>query len=302
MKLLITGGGGFVAGSIIAQAAPEIELHALSRHRPEGLPGRVHFHTADITDFDAITELLNLIRPDAIIHTAAMANIDVCQKEPEQARLVNTDATKHLADQSVAVGAKLVFCSTDTVFEGTKGMYTEEDEPRGVNVYAETKIAAEQAVLAASKRHAVARLSLVMGLPVIGSGNSFLADLIRKLAQGQTMHYPFNEIRTPIDVITLGAALLELSGNDVSGIIHLAGNTRIDRYTMGGRIADYLNLPADQRALISGTDSNAIAGRARRPNDASMDNGRARRLLNTPMKSLEEGLQLVMHNPWTKNI
>jgi len=302
MKLLITGAGGFVAGSVIAQASASLEIHALSRHQPEGLPASVRFHSADITDHASIHDLMMQVRPQVVLHTAAMANIDTCQSQPELALAVNAEATKHLAEQCQRIGARLVFCSTDSVFDGTQGMYAEEDAPNPVNVYAETKVAAERAVLEASGHNLVARLSLVMGLPVIGRGNSFLADLIRKLGKGETMNFPFNEIRTPIDVITLGSALLELCAIDIGGILHLAGNTRTDRYAMAGRIADHLRLPPEQRALILGTDSNAIEGRAKRPNDASMNNAKARGLLKTPMKDLEEGLHLIMNNPWRKDI
>ncbi len=302
MKLLITGAGGFVAGSVIAQAPGGMEIHALSRHEPESLPAHVHFHAADITDHSMMTTLLEQVRPQVVLHTAAMANIDTCQAQPDQARAVNTMATAFLADQCARLGARLVFCSTDSIFDGVKGMYTEEDEPHPVNVYAETKVAAEKAVLAASGHNLVARLSLVMGLPVIGKGNSFLADLIRKMEKGETMNFPFNEIRTPIDVITLGAALLELCQLDIGGVVHLSGNTRTNRFDMAGRIATYLGIPAEQQKLILGTDSNAIEGRAKRPNDASMNNARARGLLKTPMKDLEEGLELIMHNPWKKDI
>lgn len=302
MKLLITGAGGFVAGSVIAQAPKNMELHALARHEPEGLPASVRFHAADITDHAAMDALLEQVRPDVVLHTAAMANIDTCQAQPEMAHAVNRIATAHLAERCGKMGARLVFCSTDTVFDGSKGMYTEDDAPGPVNVYAETKVAAEQAVLAASGHNIVARLSLVMGLPVIGKGNSFLADLMRKLAKGETMNFPFNEIRTPIDVITLGSALLELCELDIGGILHLSGNTRVDRYTMAGRIANHLGISVEQRKLILGTDSNAIEGRAKRPNDASMSNVRARGLLKTSMKDLEEGLDLIMNNPWKKDI
>jgi dTDP-4-dehydrorhamnose reductase len=98
MKLLITGAGGFVAGSVIAQAPASFEVHALSRHQPEGLPASVRYHSADITDHVAISELMRQLRPQVVLHTAAMANIDTCQTQPELARAVNAEATKHLAD------------------------------------------------------------------------------------------------------------------------------------------------------------------------------------------------------------
>jgi dTDP-4-dehydrorhamnose reductase len=186
---------------------------------------------------------------------------------------------------------KMIHCSTDTVFDGVKGYYTEDDLPNPVNYYAETKIRSEKIVLSASANNVVARLALVMGLRVAEKGNSFLSDLISKLKNNEHASFAENEIRTPVDVITAGAALAELAGSSFSGIIHLAGNTRIDRFNMAKQIATALGFFDE---LIVSTNSNAIPDRAPRPNDASMNNDKAKQILRTPMLSLQEGLALIM--------
>ena len=221
-----------------------------------------------------------------------MANIDTCQKNKEVAELANVEITRTIARLCKEYGAKMVFCSTDAVFDGTKGDYTESDAPHAVNFYAETKIKAEQIVLSASDKNVVARLALVMGLPVIGKGNSFLADTIGKLEKGMHVPFPVNETRTPIDVVTLGDALVELAGNHFGGIIHLSGCTKINRYQMALEIAKTLGYSTE---LIQSVDSNAMEGRAPRSNDVSMDNSLARKILKTPMLTMSEGLQLTLH-------
>jgi dTDP-4-dehydrorhamnose reductase len=117
--------------------------------------------------------------------------------------------------------------------------------------------------------------------------------MMRQLDAGQQLVFPANEIRTPIDVITLGRALLELARNDLTGILHLAGHTRLNRYEMALQIVDRLRR---DRGLVAATDSNAMAGRAPRPNDASLDNARAKSVLRTPMQTLAAGLELVLAN------
>ena len=292
MKLLITGFNGFVAGSVIAQAKDTYEIHGIGRSKnPVGEPG-IFYHNLDLLDEQGFTTLFREIRPDAVIHTAAMANIDICQKNQEQAEKVNVGVTRMIAGLCKELGAKLVFCSTDTVFDGIKGDYTETDAPHAVNYYAETKIKGEQIVLLASSENVVARLALVMGLPVIGQGNSFLADTIEKLKKGLQVPFPENEIRTPVDVITLGSALVELAGNQFGGIIHLSGCTKINRYQMALEIATTLGYPTE---LILGVNSNAMADRAPRANDASMDNALAKKVLKTPMRTLAEGLNLTLN-------
>jgi dTDP-4-dehydrorhamnose reductase len=292
MKLLITGFNGFVAGSVIAHAKGKWEIHGIDIAESPGNEPGIFYHTLDLLDNQKITALFNEICPDAVIHTAAMANIDVCQNNQEKAEQVNVGITRTIAGLCAELGAKMILCSTDTVFDGKKGDYSERDAPHAVNFYAETKIKAEQIVLSASSKNVVARLSLVMGLPVMGQGNSFLADTIEKLKKGVQVPFPANEIRTPLDIITLGSALVELAGNLYGGIIHLSGSTKINRYQMAREIAKTLGYSPE---LILSTDSNAMEGRAARPNDASMDNSLARQILKTPMHTLAEGLNLTLN-------
>ena len=231
------------------------------------------------------------VMPDAVIHAAAVADIDYCQSHQDLAEAVNVGVTQELARLCRDSGAKLIFCSTDSVFDGRRGMYVEQDEPRAVNYYADTKIRGEQAVRETWERSVVARLALVVGWPESGVGNSFLAKMISTLQAGDEFRVPDNEFRTPIDVVTLGRALLELAANEFTGTLHLAGNTRLTRFEMACRIADRLKLA---ESAIVATDSNAMPGRAPRPNDASLDNSRAADILTTPMQSVGEGLETIL--------
>ncbi len=290
-KLLVTGFGGFVAGSVIAKAKDEWEVHAVGRREAPGKQGDVNYYKLDLLESDKLSELYHDINPDAVIHAAAMADIDFCEKNQDIAEKVNVGITRTLAGLCKEHGAKMVFCSTDSIFDGNKGMYTEEDEPNPINYYAETKVKAEE-IVRATGNGVTARLSLVMGMPVMGSGNSFLAKTIKILQAGESIKFPSNETRTPVDVITLGRSLVELAGNDFMGIMHLSGNTKITRYEMAKQIAGKLGYSRD---LIVAIDSNAIEGRAPRPNDASLDNSLAKKVLKTPMQSLLEGLELTMN-------
>jgi dTDP-4-dehydrorhamnose reductase len=290
-KLLVTGFGGFVAGSVIAQAEDDWDVHAVDQVQIPVNQSAINYYTLDLLKKEELTRIFYKINPHVIIHTAAMADIDFCQNNKEIAEKVNVGITKTLTELCGTRDSKIIFLSTDTVFDGEKGMYTEKDSPNPLNFYGETKVRAEK-LIASLKNSVVCRLSLVMGLPVMGSGNSFLAKTIEKLKTGEGVKFPANEIRTPIDVITLGRALLELAGNDFIGTIHLAGNTRLNRFEMAQQIAETLGY---DKNLIIATNSNAIEGRAPRPNDASLDNNLAKKILQTPMRSLTEGLELTMN-------
>ena len=290
-RLFVTGFGGFVAGSVIAHAEDDWYVHSIDKIKIPEEQGEVKYYSLDLLDTEKLTELYKKINPDALIHTAAMADIDFCQNNQDVAEKINVGVTKSLAALCKENGAKMIVCSTDTVFDGEKGMYTEEDSPNPINFYAETKVKAEK-IVRALDNGVVTRLSLVMGLPVMGGGNSFLARTIEKLKLGESVRFPENEIRTPIDVVTLGQALVELAGNDFTGTVHLSGNDRLTRYDMARRIAERLGYSA---GLINATNSNDMSGRAPRPDDASLDNSKARQLLKTPMCSLMAGLDLTLN-------
>jgi len=291
-KLLVTGSAGFVAGSVIAQALPFWEVYALDRIKISYPGYKFSSYKSDLTESVHLEELYNQIKPDAVIHTAALADIDYCQNNQEEAEKVNVKVTKKLANLCKKNKARIIICSTDTVFDGKKGSYKEEDEPVAVNFYAETKIRAEKLIQELDFNAVITRLSLVIGLPVLGSGNSFLDRTIRKLEKGEQVPFPQNEIRTPIDVVTLGAALVELARNNYRGILHLAGNDRINRYEMACQIASKLGYSSD---LIVASNSNSFSVRAPRPNDNTLNNGKAQKILSTPMLSLEQGLQLTLN-------
>ena len=290
-KILITGAQGFVGSNVIEQADRNFELHALSRQPGTVHRDRLHWHIVSPADARQLQEIFRRVQPDAVIHAAAMANIDECEAHPTLTLEANVGFTQVLTDLCRATGAKLVFCSTDTVFDGEHAPYDEHDVPQPINFYAKTKVEAEKIVAQLGTRAAVARLSLVLGLPVVGQGNSFLAAMVASFKAGRTVTSPTNEIRTPVDVITLSRALLELATGDRTGLFHLAGNDSLSRFSMGQIIADQLGF---DRRLVLPTDSSTMLNRAPRPRDVSLNNAKARAELKTPMCGFKEGLALAL--------
>jgi len=290
-RLVVTGGGGFVGGSVLAQAGREWEVHVVSGKEPLLEREHVVWHQMELLDAAAVDVLWDAVRPDALLHLAALADIDYCQAHPDEARALNALLPEALAARCARTGARMVHVSTDTVFDGVKGMYTEEDAPGPLNTYAETKVAGEEAVRAGAPDAAVVRLSLVMGLPMLAAGNSFLSRMLPVLRAGNELGVPDNELRTPLDVVTAGRALLELAGNDFCGLLHLAGNERLDRCALVRRIARHMGL---DEGLVKPKNPEHIPGRAPRPVDASLNNELARRVLRTPMQDLEPAIDLIM--------
>jgi len=286
--LLLTGASGFIAGSVLAQRPSHWRIVALSRTRPEIDDPRI---TWSALPPSLTREDVAAWQPDAVLHTAAIAAIDHCEAHPDEADAVNVGLTETLLAGAELAGARFMFLSTDNVFDGEDGGYTEDCPPRPVNHYGVTKARAEAAVLDRCTDGLVARVSVVMGLPMVGSGNSFLSRMIPTLASGEPLGVPEDEIRSPIDIVTLGRALWELADHECRGILHLSGNDWLTRCAMVQEIAAALGYARDQ---VYPNDPTVIPGRAPRPRDASLDNARARQCLRTPLCGFQEGMGRIL--------
>jgi len=287
--LLVTGAQGFVAGSVLAQAGADWRVHAVSRS--PGPDGPSQWHTCDPLKPGELAAVFREVKAEALIHTAALADIDFCQQHPEIARNTNVELTRHLTELCRETGARLVFCSTDTIFDGEHAPYKEEDLPGPVNLYAETKVEAERIVERLGPQAVIARLSLVVGLPVLGAGNSFLARMVAALREGRSVGMTEHEIRTPVDVITVGRALIELAAGGQSGSFHIAGSSRVNRLELAQTAAARFGL---RRSLVVPQPASSTPRRAARPRDVSLSNRKAAAELKTPMRTLDEGLSLIL--------
>lgn len=288
--VLVTGASGFVGGQVLHESPDSWRLHGLSRTTRFADRDNLVQHPIDLLNTAGVAELFESTRPETVIHSAAVADIDYCESHPEEASALNVEVTRHLVTLARAHDSRFVFLSTDTVFDGEKGNYGEDDAPIPINYYARTKVEAEQVVREILPSAVIARVSLVMGLPLGGAGNSFLMKMLETLKKGGVARFPDHEIRSPIDVVTLARSLVELAGNGFSGTIHLAGNTRVSRYDLGLRIAEWLDYPAESIAAVKAEE---MAGRAPRPRDVSLNNERARNVLSTPMCTVDEAFSLI---------
>jgi dTDP-4-dehydrorhamnose reductase len=255
----ITGAGGLI-GSHLARSAPqEWKTRALTRA------------DLDLTDFRAVRDLFHAERPQLVIHCAALSKTLVCEANPSLARKENVEVTQVLCE--LATEVSLIFFSTDLVFDGRKGNYNERDAPNPLTVYAETKLAAEQAVLANS-RHSVIRTSLNTGRTV--RGNAFNEQWRAAWQHGETLNLFADEFRSPIAAEVTARAVWELVGANQPGLYHLAGSERLSRYEIGELLA------AIEPGLNARIERGSIRGYTamRRSPDTSLDSSKIQRLLS----------------------
>jgi dTDP-4-dehydrorhamnose reductase len=220
----ITGAGGLIGNYLVQLAprfAPQFEAVGLTRSQ------------LDLLDFAAVRVAFRSGKPAAIIHCAAMSKSPECQANPALARKINVESTSLLAE--LASEIPFLFFSTDLVFNGSKGNYIETDTVEPLSVYAETKVAAEQVVLA-NPHHTVIRTSLNGGVSPTGD-RGFNEQIRRAWQAGQTLNLFVDEFRCPIPAVATARAAWELLANEQTGLFHIAGAERLSRVQIGEALA-----------------------------------------------------------------
>lgn len=237
----------------------------------------------ELTDFGAVERRFAHDQPDAVIHCAAMSKSPQCQLDPAGARMWNVDVTRHLA--GLFMGRRMLFLSTDLVFDGQSGGYDEKASVNPLSFYAETKVEAEKAVLK-HPGHLVIRTSLNHGTSPTGD-RGFNEEMTRSWQSGRKLKLFTDEFRTPIPAVCTARALLELVGQEVDGILHVAGTERLSRWEIGQVLA--ASLPGLDCPMEPGSLKEYV-GAPRSP-DTSLDCRRAQSLLSFPLPRYSEWLR-----------
>jgi len=266
---LVTGATGQLGSHVVRRLAADPAvgaLLALARRPDVGTPG-VAVQCLDLADFDAVQSTVREFAPSHIIHLAAMTAVADCWQRPAEAECVNVAATRVLAE--AADGARVVFSSTDMVFDGTAAPYREADPPRPLSHYGRTKAAAER-VLVEFPNTLVVRIPLMYGFAYAPRNTTF-SQQMAALRAGTPLRLFTDEYRTPIWLADAARALIALARSDLTGVIHIAGPQRLSRYELVAQCARVLGLPTAHLVPISRLD---IPAPEPRPADLSLDGGR----------------------------
>jgi len=272
LRVLITGGTGLLGWWIAKTFAGRGYTTYATHHsqNPVGVADVVWVRV-DLEDLQQVRRVLNDVKPEVVIHSAAYTDVDGCEVNKQYAYRVNYLATKALAKEASKLKSYVVYVSTDFIFDGEKGMYSEEDVPNPVNFYGLTKLLGEVAVESLLRSlNCVVRVSGLYGYSPVGKKN-FGIKALESLIQGREVHAFRDQYLSPTYVPQLAEKIFEVVKRGVTGVLHIAGE-RLSRYEFALILAEELGV---DKGLVRPATLNDVRLIARRPKDSSLNVSKA---------------------------
>lgn len=265
-RVIVTGTAGLIGQYFVRSAArwaPGWEVCALSRA------------DLDLTDHAAAEQVWQRLKPNAVIHCAALSRTTECERNPHVARRMNVDTTAYLARLSRDI--PFIFLSSGEIFDGKASWYQEADEPNPINIYGQTKLEAEQRVLE-NPAHTAIRIVLTAGASQHGD-RSFVEDMCRSVKAGKTVTLYGDEFRCPLPAGAIARSVWELLDKGAPGLYHLGGRERLSRWEIGQALLQWY--PELQGHLVEGSAGDHAS--APRPADLSLNCEKIQALLSFPI-------------------
>ena len=280
MKIVITGASGLLGSRLFENIAKTEEVVGTSFSKNDNSS----YHYLDITDKKVVEAFFEKTKPDAIIHSAALVDVDYCETNQEEAYKTNVEGTKNIVEVSKRYGCKFVYISSDYVFDGTKPEYFEEDELNPINYYGLTKVEGEKIVKNNLKNYIIVRPAIMYGNDE-ETKKTFVSKIIEKLEKNEKVVVEDEVIKYPTLTDDVAEAIKKLIELDASGIYHLSVDKGISRYEWAKKIARFYNLP-EENILIGNTPS-----KAKRALNININSSKAKQL-GIDFTDFDDGLKI----------
>jgi dTDP-4-dehydrorhamnose reductase len=290
MKILITGANGFLGQHLTLYLSSKgFDIVASGRGNCK-IPQLSDFgyQVLELTDEETVKNIVSTLRPDIIVHTAAMSKPDECDRKRDECILNNVTATAYLVEAANTVDASFIYVSTDFVF-GEGGPHSEEDEPAPLNFYGQSKLMAEKMVTADAKQFAIMRPVFIYGEIWEGIRPTFLHWVRNNLEQGKPIKVVNDQHRTPTHVLDLCKGIEAMIRTKATGIYHLAGREILSPYEMAITVAEVLKL---DKSLIESVTAETFPEPVKRARQSGLKIGKACNELGYCPMSFENGVIL----------
>ena len=282
LRLLVLGGNGELGHQVVL-AASGWDVHATYFTRPSRA-SNVACYRLDVTDHQSVCRLIARLRPDAVIHTAVSDRDRAKFSSDADFHAAVVDGGRVVAEAAAEGGARCIVLSSDLVFDGRRGKYTEDDPPNPVMPYGNAKADMERALLAVGTDLVIVRTSLILTLEPMGRHVAWIVDALHR---GERRNLFTDELRCPIWSDELAVALLELAVLDHRGLLHVAGSEVTHRYALGMAFADFFSL--DSSLIVPALSAKSGLNR---PLDCTLDCSRAYAMLKTRIHGVSARMSL----------
>lgn len=282
MKLLVIGASGQVGGALLRLAPKNWDVTGTYSGKPK--PNLVHL---DVSNRDKVFDLFEKIKPDAAILCAAFTNVDLCETEKERADAVNVNGPLNVCDACIKYASRMVYISTDYVFDGENGPYREDDSPNPLGYYAWTKLEGER-IAASCPDHLIIRTTGVYSADP--DSLNFVMQVVKRLKAGEAMRVPNDQYGSPTFADNLAEGIISLIELGKTGIYNVAGSDFMDRHSFALLIAELFDL--DKR-FITPIDTPSLGQKAKRPLKAGLIVEKIEKDTGVKMLGAKEGLNLV---------
>jgi dTDP-4-dehydrorhamnose reductase len=296
MKVLITGANGLLGQHLVKMLIESTDYKITATGKgvsrlPVDSSNRYKYVSLDITDGVEVNTFIAQNDPDIIIHTAAITQVDDCEKDPVHCWNTNVTATRFLMGAAEMIDAKFIYISTDFVFDGEAGPYIESDIPAPVNYYGSSKLGAEKSVIEAKLSWCIIRTVLVYGNILVGNRNNMVSWVQNNLSQGKSIQVVSDQLRTPTYVEDLAKGILLVIQKKAIGIYHISGDELMSPYEMALATAEYLHL---DKNLIEKVDAAIFKQAGKRPEKTGFVIDKAKNELGFKPLTFREGLKKML--------
>lgn len=295
MKILVTGSNGLLGQKIVyaclGKYKNQVELVATARGNNRLIQQNGYlYQPMDISNHANVLEVIERHKPEIVIHAAAMTNVDACESDREGCLQNNVHAVQYIVDACNKFGAHLVHVSTDFIFDGLNGPYTEEAEPNPVSYYGWSKAEAEKIVKEMSNSWAILRTILVYGVADHMSRSNVVLWAKSALEKGNPINVVDDQYRMPTLAEDLAEGCLLAATQKANGVFNISGPDYMNIFELVTRVADHFGL---DKSIVQRTDSTGLNQPAKRPPRTGFDLTKSRAVLGYNPHSFEEGLDIL---------
>jgi dTDP-4-dehydrorhamnose reductase len=280
---VVTGSSGLLGRILVNLLKNGYEVIGIDKYVPTNEPDAL---AVDITQTPGALESMVRLRPSVVVHTAAETDVDLCETDHEHARMINVEGTANVAEACAKSGARMIFISTDYVFDGTKGNYSEADQPNPISYYGHSKLEAERIVISKLPNALILRTSVLYGWHP--SKLNFATWVIKGLRERQTLRVVKDHINSPTLADNLAKAIRSAIERNSNGLLHVAGSERISRFDFARKTAKSFDL---DESLLAPVDMRDLNWAAKRPRDSSLDVAKAEKELGVELFGVDRGLE-----------